>query len=147
MAGKFALPAFLQGKVEPLKYEKWLVGRAVAHFRRDSKRGHEHLSVSGYKQLMHEAVVASQGLDYYTGEMLDWHLMGTYENAASKLGRHAYKKTLGLLPSIDHEDAAATTASFRICAWRTNDAKHDLTTSEFIELCRLVVRHADSEPI
>jgi hypothetical protein len=143
MAGKFALPTFLEGKVEPARYNRWLKGRTDAHLKRDSKRGHEGLTVTGYKRLIHEAVVASGGFDYYTGEMLDWHLVATYENAASKLGRHAYKKSLGLLPSIDHEDAASTCASFRICAWRTNDAKHDLTQSEFIKLCRRVVRHAD----
>ena len=74
--------------------------------------------------------------------MLDWSLVGTYANAASKIGRHAYKKTFGLLPSIDHEDAASTTAAFRICAWRTNDAKHDLTSEEFLALSRRVVEHA-----
>ena len=142
MADKYRLPDFLEGKVEPKKYERWVGGRARAHFKRDSKRGHQNLTVAKYRLLIHEAVVASQGRDFYTGEMLDWSLVGTYANAASKIGRHAYKKTFGLLPSFDHEDAASTTAAFRICAWRTNDAKHDLTSEEFLALSRRVVEHA-----
>lgn len=31
---------------------------------------------------------------------------------------------------------------FRICAWRTNDARNDLTHQEFLELCGRALRHA-----
>ena len=94
-----------------------------------------------YRRLIHEAVLASNGRDFYTGEELHWHLIGTYSNAASSDGTHAYKKSLGLLPSVDHHEAAATIAVFKICAWRTNDAKHDLSTDEFIDLSRRVLEH------
>jgi hypothetical protein len=30
-----------------------------------------------------------------------------------------------------------------ICAWRTNDARHDMTPEELLEFCRRVVSHAE----
>lgn len=135
------LPYFLEGKLAEEVYIRWVKNRADAHVKRDRLRNHVDAKRSAYRQLIHAAVVASKGRDFYTGEMLDWHLLGTYNNAESKLGRHAYKRGFGLLPSVDHLDAAATTAEIRICAWRTNDAKHDLTTTELIELSRRILEH------
>ena len=43
---------------------------------------------------------------------------------------------------LDHLDAGASEASFPICAWRTNDAKNDLTVEAFVEPCNRVVKHA-----
>jgi len=56
-------------------------------------------------------------------------------------GRHAYKLGLALLPTVDHVSASATQASFKICAWRTNDAKNDLSVPDFVALCRRVLEH------
>ncbi|MEP7364600.1 MAG: hypothetical protein ABI972_15195, partial [Acidobacteriota bacterium] len=75
-------------------------------------------------------------------EMLDWHLISTYSNEDSKAGRHTYKKGFALLPTVDHVTAGATEANFRICSWRANDAKSDLSPKEFLELCISVVKHA-----
>lgn len=141
LAESYPLPSFLEGKLSAEIYVRWVRNRADAHVKRDLKRGHTEATKRNYRRLIHAAVVASNGLDCYTGEMLDWHLIGTYNNAESKLGRHAYKKGFGLLPSVDHLDAAATVAEIRICAWRTNDAKHDLSTAEFIALSRRVLEH------
>lgn len=138
------MPAFLEGKTEAQAYEHWLARKASAHVRRDRNRGRAGDSVtrSLYKEAIHAAVVLSGGVDAYTGEPLDWHLISQYDNDESKLGRHKYKAQFALLPSVDHLDAGATEASFRICAWRTNDAKNDLSHGEFIALCRRVVAHA-----
>ena len=98
-----------------------------------------------YKEAIHAACLLSGGLDAYTGEQLHWHLISKYDNDQSKAGRHSYKNQFAMLPSVDHIDAGASEASFRICAWRTNDAKNDLSPAAFVELCRLVVNHADAE--
>src|SRR3954468_13487541 len=130
MPSKFPLPSFLDGVVDQQIYNRWLLGRAQAHWGRDRKRGHDSPSVSRYKALIHEAVCAQHGRDFYTGEMLHWHLLCTYDNALSKSGRHSYKKTFDLLPSVDHETADATSATFRICGWAVNDSKQALSTGE-----------------
>jgi hypothetical protein len=84
----------------------------------------------------------SVGRDAYTGEELDWKLLSTYKNEDSKTGKHGYKAGFALLPTVDHVTAGATEASFRICGWRTNDAKNDLSHEAFVELCTKVLAHA-----
>jgi hypothetical protein len=84
----------------------------------------------------------SEGRDAYTGERLDWTLLSKYNNEESKAGRHGYKSGFALLPTVDHVSAGATEANFRICGWRTNDAKNDLSLEAFIELCQKVLSHA-----
>jgi hypothetical protein len=139
---KHALPSFLSGVVTPQTYERWLSRRAAAHVRRDRKRGYSAATPSRYKEAIHAAVVKSQGRDAYTGEALDWRLISTYKNKNSKQGRLAYKAGFALLPTVDHVDARATEASFIICAWRTNDAKNDLSLASFIDLCKRMLRRA-----
>jgi hypothetical protein len=138
---KHELPGFLKGEECPEAYDRWLRRKAVAPCRRDRKRGYLECTVSRYKELIHAAVKASAGKDDYTGEELNWKLISTYSNEESKLGRHGYKAGFALLPPVDHVDAAATQASFKICAWRTNDAKNDLSFDAFLDLCQKVLTH------
>lgn len=90
---------------------------------------------------IHRAVVESKGRDAYTGETLEWSRISTYENEKSKSGGRHYKATFALLPTVDHVNDGTGPADFRICGWRTNDAKHDLTLPEFLDLCEKVMRH------
>ena len=141
MPRKHTLPAFLSGVVAPQAYERWLTRKAAAHVKRDRKRGHT-CSNATYKEAIHAAVVLSAGLDAYTGEPLDWSLISTYKNEDSQKGRHAYKAGFALLPTVDHLSSDATEASFRICSWRTNDSKNDLSVDGFMDLCQKVLAHA-----
>lgn len=127
--------------MSPEAYERWLERKAAAHVKRDRGRGRAATRPL-YKEAIHAAVILSNGLDDYTGESLDWCLISTYRNEESKAGRHGYKSGFALLPTVDHIDAGATESSFRICAWRTNDAKNDLTPAQFIELCSKVLKFA-----
>ena len=136
------MPSFLVGKVQPEVYERWLNRKAMAHVKRDRKRGHLAAIRAQYKEAIHAAVLVSGGKDAYTGEKLDWGLISTYNNEDSKAGRHKYKAGFALLPTVDHVAAEATEASFRICAWRTNDAKNDLSLEDFLKLCVKALQHA-----
>jgi hypothetical protein len=89
-------------------------------------------------------VVASGGLDHWTGEQLDWHLIGTYDNREAEAGKGAHKKQYALLPTIDHH-ANLPEPNFVICAWRTNDAKHDMTPEELVQFCRRVLAHDEAK--
>jgi hypothetical protein len=135
-------PAFLEGRVTADAYRRWLARKAVAHVRRDRRRSFDGVTVAVYLDAIHGAVVASVGRDCYTGEELDWHLISQYDNDKSKEGRHRYKAGFALLPTVDHVEASSLSASFRICAWRTNDAKHDLSVDGFLTLCGKVLAHA-----
>jgi hypothetical protein len=130
---------------DPKAYARWLNGRALAHVKRDKARGHTQATPAAYRVAIHQAVLDSGGRDFYTGEMLDWKLCGTYNNELSKAGRHGYKAGFNMMPTVDHHEASATVASFKICAWRTNDSKHDLSQEAFLDLCRRVVAYADRE--
>jgi hypothetical protein len=139
---KHPLPSFLQNIVSSEAYERWLERKAQAHVKRDRKRERSGVTGAAYRDAIHEAVSRSNGLDAYTGEQLAWHLISQYDNDRSKEGRHHYKAGFALLPTVDHVEASADSASFHICAWRTNDAKNDLSVPAFIELCVRVLKHA-----
>jgi hypothetical protein len=74
---------------------------------------------------------------------LRWDLISKYDNAASSAGRRTYKGTFGDLPTVDHVGDGVGAPDFRICAWRINDAKNDLTYEQFVALCRAVLAHHD----
>lgn len=142
MTRKYAPPPFLPPDVRPGAYDRWLERKASMHASRDRKRGYAGATRAAYKERIHAAVLASNGRDDYTGEPLAWHLIGTYDNAESKTGRHQYKFGFALLPTVDHCDVTESTMRFKICGWRTNDAKHDLPLGQFLDLCRKVLEHA-----
>jgi len=125
-----------------LVYERWLARKAAAHLKRDRKRGYENISGAAYRDAIHEAVVRSGGKDVYTGEELDWSLISTYNNDDSEFGKHGYKASFALLPTVDHIESSISKSGFCICSWRTNDAKHDLSHQAFINLCKMVLEHA-----
>lgn len=141
---KYEQPGFLEGVVSQEAYERWLSRKSAAHRRRDLRRGNKTATNQEYKAGIHHAVEHSGGCDAYTGQRLRWDLISKYDNAASKLGKRHYKAGFALLPSVDHVGDGLGEANFKICAWRTNDAKNDLTYLDFIDLCRLVVQHHDS---
>lgn len=137
---RYPVPAGLG--IEHAVYIRWLRRKAAAHLKRDRKRfPHLELTRPQYLQDIHKAVCDHGTHDYYTGEELNWSLVSTYDNAASKLGRTAYKLGLALLPTVDHVFEPDGTWRFVICAWRTNDAKNDMSHTEFVALCQRVVAH------
>jgi hypothetical protein len=142
-ARKYQLPDFLAEELTQDNYERWLRGRAAAHVRGDKKRGNKTATREAYRVAIHRAVISSSGQDQYTGERLNWSLVSQYSNEKSQAERRRYKATLALLPTVDHVGDGLGEADFKICAWRTNDAKSDLTHEEFVRLCRRVVAHFD----
>lgn len=113
----------MAGLIDQFIYERWLHRKAMAHVKRDRARGNTTATNEEYKLAIHQAVCASKGKDAYTNESLDWSLLSQYDNEQSKNhGRH-YKKQFALLPSVDHVRDGAAAADFKICSWRTNDAK------------------------
>lgn len=136
------LPQFLNGIQTQQTYERWLQRKANAHLKRDRKRGNIIATGAMYREAIHQAVLNSEGRDFYTGEELDWSLLSKYDNAESKKHRRKYKLQFAFLPSVDHVDDGLSEADFVICGWRTNDCKNDLTHSELIEFCQKLLKHA-----
>lgn len=140
---KYERPSFLIGKISQATYSYWLRSKSKTHFGRDKKRGNTAITNEKYKMAIHLAVSQSSGNDQYTGEALDWSLVRKYDNEKAKKGGRKYKATFALLPTIDHCDDGLGPANFKICSYRTNDAKHDLSYSDFVDLCRRVIAHAE----
>ena len=141
MTRKYALPSFLDSSQSQETYERWLHRRAVAHVRRDRKRGNTEATVAAYKVAIHAAVAESGGMDAYTGEKLDWSLLNKYDNDESRKHRRDYKKQFALLPSVDHVGDGTGPANFKICSWWTNDCKNDLSLAELLVFCEAVLAH------
>jgi hypothetical protein len=143
---KYQFPEFLVGRVNKEQYRRWLHRKAVAHCKRDRKRHPDRLiAIASYKVLIHDAVINSDGLDWYTGEELAWEQISTYDNEDSRAGRSKYKAGYALLPTVDHIPDGDSAYRFVICGWRTNDAKNDLSLSDFLSLCRRVIAKHGSE--
>lgn len=123
-----------------LTYPGWVQRKAVTLCKRDQKRGGSG-NVQQYRLAIHGAVVASQGRDHWSGELLDWELIGTYDNNEAAAGKGEHKKKYAMLPTVDHRTNKPE-ADFVICAWRTNDAKHDMTPAELLTFCRAVIAHS-----
>jgi len=96
---------------------------------------------------IHQAVLESRGCDAYTGTPLAWELISKYENEASRRGKREYKGQFAFLPTVDHVRDGQGAPEFRICSWRTNDAKSDLCEADFVELCRAVIQHHDRKVV
>lgn len=141
MPKKYQMPSFLHDKATHEIYERWLRRKAQAHVKRDRIRGNSTAIGEEYRIAIHEAVVASCGRDTYTGEMLDWTLISQYDNEKSQSEKRAYKRGFALLPTVDHVGDGTGPANFKICGWRTNDAKNDLEMPEFLAVCRSVLEH------
>ena len=141
MATKYEMPPFLEDTtVDRHEYARWLHRKAQAHARRDRRRWSRAVRVSDYKQAIHHAVLCSEGRDFYTDEPLEWCLLSKWDNREAQRQGGTYKRRFALLPTVDHMDPESREAGFRICGWRTNDCKNDLTIAELQTFCETFLR-------
>ncbi|MBU4201395.1 MAG: hypothetical protein KKG09_04595 [Verrucomicrobia bacterium] len=138
---KYPLPEVLKGKCSPEDYTHWLYNKAAAHVRRDTQRGNRIATAIIYRDAIHRAVCHGGDNDAYTGRPLRWDLIRKYDNEKSKVGKREYKKQFADLPTVDHVGDGMSNPDFKICSWRINDCKNDLTIEEFVEVCRDVLKH------
>lgn len=122
-------------------YKRWLQRRAQSLVRRDRLKGNKNAQYQEYKTEIYAAVCRCQGVDAYTDEPLDWTLLSQYNNTDSQKQGRVYKKKFALLPTIDHVDDGMGKPNFEICAWRTNDAKNDLSLNELIDFCKKIIKN------
>jgi hypothetical protein len=143
---KYVVPDTIKGQCSQAKYSRWLQRKAAAHVKRDrgkATRNRRYPTHTLYAQMIHSAVLDSEGMDSYTGEPLDWSLISRWDNASAKIGKAQHKKTFALLPTVDHTEDEQGTLFFAICAYYVNDAKSNLTLNEFYHLCESVLEHRE----
>jgi hypothetical protein len=67
-ANRYPLPAFLEGRLTPEEYSKWLSGKSNDLVKRDKKRGKPYAANatdSLYKEQIHKAVIENGERDPY----------------------------------------------------------------------------------
>ena len=143
-ARKYPIPTFInESDVTQEKYDSWLSGKASAHLKRDKKKSLSLAdSVASYKQKIHRAVEESNGVDYYTGEKIAWHLIGKWRNEDARNKSAKQKKKFNCLPTVDHFSHKKGDTRFVICSWQINDMKNDNEYSELLDLCNKVLSYA-----
>jgi hypothetical protein len=132
------VPAFLSGILTPSAYNKWLTNRSRILLWRDQKRRKPYAASSTkaeYRSLIHDAVMRGGKSDPYTGDALDWTLIGEWKD--TKELRDVFEKKFALMPTVDHTDPDAL--GFEICSMLVNFCKTDLRPEEFVGLCGKVV--------
>jgi len=139
MTKKYQFPECLKDQCHPLEFDRWLERKARTHLKRDRKRGNVNATRESYKIAILSAVIRSKGIDAYTGKKMRWDLISKYDNDQSKTKGRDYKKEFGDLPTVDHVDNGSGSPQFKICSWRVNDAKNDLTLDGFLAVCREVL--------
>jgi hypothetical protein len=141
---KYPMPDFLKGRCSESDYIKWLRNKADTLLKRDKKRNKPYARNAGkaaYKAYIHQAVLTAGNFDPYTGEPMQWELIGTWDPAAAREGSDTYKKQFAMMPTVDHKDCQSDLLQFEICTWQINDCKCDLTPTDFIKMCRKVTRY------
>jgi len=125
-------------------YPGWVQRKAVTLSKRDQKRGGTG-NVQQYRLAIHAAVLSSAGRDHWTGEWLDWELIGTYDSREAAAGsgeqKQEHRKLYALVPTLD-QPSHTPEPCFVVCAWRTKDAKQDMTAAELLQFCSAIVRHS-----
>jgi hypothetical protein len=138
---KYPLPAFLEGHCEPSVFYKWVNCKARTLLRRDKRRGKPYAKTATratYKDKIHQAVFESGERDPFTGDLLAWELIGTWDSSTTH--SEEYERQYALMPTIDHSNPDIL--NFEICSWLVNDCKSYLTPDEFKVLCQKVADRA-----
>ncbi len=131
---KYPLPPFLTGVLTSAAYNRFLTNRARGLLFRDVKHHKSYAFTSSkaeYRSLIHDAVVRNGKSDPYTGDTLDWTLIGAWKE--TKELRDVFEKKFALMPTVDHIDPDKL--GFEICSMLVNFCKSDLNPKEFIALC------------
>jgi hypothetical protein len=139
---KYFLPDFLEGICTQDQYRRWLDGRAGKLFSADKRLKRPYAQPGAkwyYKQKINEAALQGR-LDPFTGEVLRWELIGTWD-PTKKDPDNASVRNFRLLPTVDHVDPESDALEFEICSWRINDCKGDLNPEEFVGVCKKVIEY------
>ena len=139
----YSLPEKIKGQCDEETYNSWLYRRAASLLKRDRKH-HVVATLKEYRDEIHQAVLTAADTDAYTGERMNWGLIGTYNDGDARTGGKAYRRRFAEMPSIDHDYDRAGSFQFRICSWRTNDCKSDLSVEELIIFCRKILQFQEN---
>jgi hypothetical protein len=137
---KHPLPDFLKGRITAIIYSTWLSRKAESLLNLDKKRGKPYAAnadQSSYSDKIHQAVLKCGERDPYTGDVLAWELIGTWDTSHKQ--PEGYERKFALMPTVDH--ITSDVLEFEICSWQSNKCKSDLKPEELVAFCKKVVEY------
>jgi len=133
---KYEMPSFIKPEKETA-YFRWLGRKAMILRKRDERYGCKVKPRKTYKEKIHEAVLKSNGKDFYTGLSLDWSLISRFN------GNNYHSLDTSVLPTVDHFDGRCS-LKFVICSWLVNDMKGNMSYKKFLEMCAAVINNKNN---
>jgi hypothetical protein len=137
------LPPSLAGKITKSAYSLWFGTKVTDLLAMDRLRNRPYAKPGAgdlYEQKLEEALAVNALIDPFTGDSLDWSLVGKW--SAPPNGDK--EKAFDLLPTVDHKDPYSPVLEFEICSWLINRCKSCLTPEEFVALCAKINDHGGS---
>jgi hypothetical protein len=134
----YPLPAFLEGICKLSVYRTWILRRAISLYHRDRKMKRpcaQFNTITNYRHAIHAAVIKNGLKEPYTGDVMKWELIGTWDSTKGSDNEERYKTEYRLLPTVDHLDPQSKVIQFEICSWEINACKNNLNPGEFVALC------------
>ncbi|WP_186480863.1 hypothetical protein [Synechococcus sp. NOUM97013] len=133
----YAPPSWME--LKPFIYKQWLQRQALTVTKRDRKRGGSY-RVKDAMDAIHAAAHQSDGIDPYDGQPMNASLLET-KNPTLSTSQEADQLALARrCPMVKHTRGALI-CDFEIMSRQTADAKGGMSTEEYIEHCRAVVRY------
>ncbi len=138
---KYPIPDFLSDIMTPKEYSGWIVDKAYDVHHRDMLRKSPWLIKNPslrYGAVIHEAVIAGNGIDPFTKDHLRFDLIHSWDPQRAS-GDTVYQKQFYSMPTVDHIDPEARELALEICSWQINACKSQQNPMEFVEMCRKIV--------
>ena len=126
-------------ELKPFIYKQWLQRQALTVTKRDRKRGGRY-RVKDAMDAIHAAAHQSDGIDPYDGQPMNASLLET-KNPTLSTSQEADQLALARRCPVVKHTRGALICDFEIMSRQTADAKGGMSTEEYIEHCRAVVRY------
>ena len=126
-------------ELKPFIYKQWLQRQALTVTKRDRKRGGSY-RVKDAMDAIHAAAHQSDGIDPYDGQPMNASLLET-KNPTLSTSQEADQLALARRCPVVKHTRGALICDFEIMSRQTADAKGGMSTEEYIEHCRAVVRY------
>jgi len=124
-------------ELTPFVYKQWLQRQALTVTKRDRKRGGSY-RVKDAMDAIHAAAHRSDGIDPYDGQPMNVSLLEAKNPTLSSC--QAQQLASARRCPMVKQARGALICHFEIMSRQTADAKGEMSTEEYLEHCRAVVR-------
>ncbi len=138
---KYLLPDFLKNVCSEEVYWRWLGRESSRFLKNDLQYRIKTISRLEYKDAIHNAVLKYKDVDAYTGQILNWKLLGKFDSKMAREHGLSYKTLYSDIPTASLLKGGAGHTKIVICAWVVEECKGDLSFKEFSQICVAVTKN------